>query len=151
MGSNKILFLDPRHTMFLILFCSGCTTISPEQKGVYEQGYRSGVREQMRGIAASFQGGNFPYYHWTRPMVQDVTIPAHVSNGVFIPEHKEMVIIQPGEWAASPSYPINTQPKENYADHVQNMDMAVSVITHLPGGMGRPATADTDPKSKDHS
>ena len=84
-------------------------------------------------------------------MVQDVRVPAHVANGVFIPEHKEMAIIQPGEWAAGPSYPINTQPKENYADHVQDMDMAVPDITHLPGGGGRPAAADTDSKSKDRS
>ena len=135
----------------IIFLCCGCSTITPEQKSMYEQGYRSGVQEQMRQIAASFQGGNFPYYHWTQPMVQDVAVPAHVSNGVFIPEHKEMVIIQPGEWAASPSYPINTQPKENYADHIQSMDMAVFDITHLPGGMGQPAAADASSKSKDHS
>ena len=128
----------------------GCAAMSPEQKGVYEQGYRTGVREQVQQIAAGFQGGNFPYYHWAQPMVQDVRVPAHVANGIFIPEHKEMVIIQPGEWAASPAYPINTQPKEKYADHVQSMDMAVPDITHLPGGVGRPAAADAGPKSQDH-
>ena len=134
----------------LILLCSGCSTITPQQKSVYEQGYRTGVREQMRQIAADFQGGNFPYYHWTRPMVQDVMVPAHVANGVFVPEHKEMVIIQPGEWAISPSYPINTQPKEKYAEHVQDKDIVVSDITHLPGGTGQSAVADLGPKGGDH-
>ena len=134
----------------LILFYSGCSTASPKQRGIYEQGYRAGVKEQMHQIAADLQGGNFPYYHWTRPMVQDVAVPAHVANGVFLPEHKEMVIIQPGEWAASPAYPINTQQKENYVDHVQDRGMAVSDITHLPGGMGRSTVSDGNTKDKDH-
>ncbi len=138
------------HFLFLIILLGGCTTISPEQKGVYEQGYRAGVGEQMRHIVASFQGGHFPYYHWTRPMVQDVNVPAHVANGVFIPEHKEMVIIQPGEWAVSPAYPINTQPKESYEHQAQNMDVAVSDITHLPGGVGQKRTDDAGPKGQDH-
>ncbi len=145
MEFNKIFFFP-----LVVLFCSGCATMSPEQKGVYEQGYRAGVGEQMRHIAASFQGGNFPYYHWTQPMVQDVNVPAHVANGVFIPEHKEMVIIQPGEWAVSPAYPINTQPKESYEHQAQDRNVAVSDITHLPGGVGQKRTDDAGPKGQDH-
>ena len=124
MGSNK-------PSIFLLILLCGCTTASPEQKSVYEQGYRTGVQEQMRQIAASFQGGNFPYYHWTKPMVQQVQMPAHVANGVFIPEHQELVIIKPGEWAMSPSYPISAQDKETYVER-EPEDMDVFDISDLP-------------------
>ena len=121
--------------LLLSIFClAGCSTVSPEQKPTYEQGYRAAIKEQMRGIAAQFQGGNFPYYHWTSPIVQDVHVPAHISNGVFIPEHKELVIIKPGEWALTPGYPINAQDKETqHATH----DMDVADITHLPQCVGQ--------------
>ena len=122
----------------MILFCAGCSTVSPKEKNIYEQGYRAGVQEQMHDIAGQFQGGNFPYYHWTQPMVQEVSIPGHLTNGVFIPEHKELVIIKPGEWALSPAYPIKTQDKEiNHAIH----DHDVSDITHLPQCVGQSACA----------
>ena len=45
--------------------------------------------------------------------MQNVQIPAHIENGVFIPEHSEPVVIDPGEWRNKPGYPINCPKKEN--------------------------------------
>ena len=124
-----------KNVMALILFCSGCSTVSSEQKQTYAQGYRAGVKEQVRAIAGQFQGGNFPYYHWTSPIVQEISVPGHISNGVFIPEHKEVVIIKPGEWAQSPAYPIQSQ-EESHERTMHYVDMDVADITHLPNGKG---------------
>ncbi len=128
MGSNLVL---------LLLFISGCSTLSPDEKQAYEQGYRSAAKEEMRTIAAEFQGGRFPYYHWESPIVQSVQVPGHISNGVFIPAHKELVIIKPGEWAQAPAYPISAS-KEEY-EGTDQMDVRTADITHLPGGHGEPA------------
>lgn len=122
--------------VLLFVLLIGCSTLSSPNKNIYEQGYRQGVQEQVKQIAAQFQGGEFPYYHWTAPIVQEVKIPAHIVNGVMIPEHNELVIIKPGEWAISPSYPIQAQERNNYDNQISYMDMDVSNITALPKGMG---------------
>ena len=111
------------------LFFDGCATASNESKVLYEQGYRRGVKEQMQLIAAKFQGGEFPYYHWAAPMVQDVRVPAHIEQGVFIPEHQELVIIKPGEWLKNQAYPIATQENQS---HEQNINTDVADITFMP-------------------
>jgi len=100
---------------------------------VYEQGYRQGVREHVEDIVQRFEGGDFPYFNWVAPIVQDVRIPAHVANGVFIPEHNELVIIKPGEWKKEPAFPINSS-KESYesSSTLQFMDGDVADITQLP-------------------
>lgn len=114
-----------------LIFLTGCTSFSdPLHKDVYAQGYRQGVKENIKDVAAQFQGGNFPYYHWTAPIVQDVRIPAHLTNGVMIPEHNELVIIEPGQWSIQRAYPIQTQ--ENKTDENKISYMDVSNITALP-------------------
>ncbi len=130
MGFHKVfLFL-------LSLLLAGCLTAPNTNKNIYEQGYRQGVQEQIRKVASEFQGGDFPYYHWTAPIVQEVRVPAHLTNGVMIPEHNELVIIKPGQWAISSGYPIQTQEGHNYDKQIFYMDMDVSNITALPQGMG---------------
>ena len=138
-----IKYLTSIIVMFLLL---GCTAIS--NKKVYEEGYRQGVQEQVKEIAASFQGGNFPYYHWAAPIVQEVRVPAHVANGVMIPEHNELVIIKPGEWALSNAYPIQTQENSNDSK-ISYMD--ISNLTPLPQGVGNAANAQRTTESEDHS
>ena len=61
----------------------------------------------MQDFAQTFYGNDFPYFYWESPIVQNVKIPAHIENGVFIPEHNEPVVIEPAEWRNKPSYPIN--------------------------------------------
>ncbi len=128
MGLNKYF------RSFLIIFLSGCATISPDQKKLYEQGYRAGLKEEIAKIAAQFQGGQFPYYHWGAPIVQDVAVPAHIEHGAFVPAHNELVLIKPGEWVKSPAYPITTTTQEN-TDHEYktNTDITGSTdITFVP-------------------
>ncbi len=123
----------------LLLICiSGCATTQGSVKQVYEQGYRAGVNEQMEAIAAKFQGGQFPYYQWTAPIVQDVRVPAHIANGVFVPEHNELVLIKPGEWQKSPAYPISGnkvtehQEKKDHEQSTSINDSDSADLTVLP-------------------
>ena len=74
---------------------SGCVTEKCIKKDESTEGHRQMV-------------GDFPYYHWNVPIVQEVNVPAQILNGVFIPEHKELVLIKPGQWAA--------KEKEKYAE-----------------------------------
>ncbi len=116
----------------VVLVCCGCASWRGNGQTptrVYEQGYRAGIKEQMDVIAAKFQGGQFPYYHWAAPIVQDLRVPAHIAHGVFIPEHNEIVLIKPGEWQKSPAYPIAIQEKEDYEqkqiDHGDTTNLTV--------------------------
>jgi hypothetical protein len=115
----------------LMLFVCGCAANSPSQKNLYQEGYRAAVKDEIKSIGAQFQGGHFPYYHWSAPIVQDVLVPAHIGNGVFIPEHKELVIIKPGEWAKTQGFPIATS-KEGYEGNTNDRPMDSADITHLP-------------------
>ncbi|MBI3601276.1 MAG: hypothetical protein HY209_00035 [Candidatus Omnitrophica bacterium] len=134
-----------------VALLTGCSTVEGQNKNVYEQGYRQGVKEQVQQVVAQFQGGNFPYYHWSAPIVQEVRIPAHLANGVMIPEHNELVIIQPGQWTISPAYPIQTQERNHYDNQILYMDMDVSNITALPAGVGRVGqSAERSPEEQDH-
>ena len=139
------------------LFCAGlvlltgCSTLLNNHKNVYEQGYRQGVQEQIKQVAAQFQGGKFPYYHWTAPIVQDVRIPAHLANGMMIPEHNELVIIKPGQWTTRPAYPIQRQEKNNYENQISYLDLDVANITSLPKSVGPASQGDErSPKDEHH-
>ena len=122
--------LNKNISILILVVASGCSTVSAPQRNVYEQGYRAGVKEQMDAIAAKFEGGNFPYYHWAAPIVQEVKVPAHIEQGVFIPAHNELVMIKPGEWMKNPSYPIQSQENKNYEDNSEHHGM--SDITFTP-------------------
>ena len=117
------------YCIVLMMFClAGCAHVCNLQKQTMAKG-------QAQSAAGQFQGGDFPYYHWASPMVQDVLVPAHIANGVFIPEHKEPVIIKPGEWAQSPATPIASQ-KETYERTTHDVGMDGIDITPLPYGNG---------------
>jgi hypothetical protein len=109
----------------------GCASNS---KSIYEQGYKQGVQEQVKQISSQFHGNNFPYFHWTSPIVQNVQVPAHLANGVMIPSHQELVIIKPGEWVLSPAYPIQNQQRNNNENKITYVDVAN--ITALPSSLG---------------
>ena len=112
----------------MIIFLAGCASAS------YNQGYQQGVHEQVRQIASELQGNNFPYYHWSSPIVQSVRVPAHLSNGVMLPEHSELVIIKPGEWVLNSAYPIQSQQRNNNENKIRYMDVAN--IPALPSDLG---------------
>jgi|GEM_PF-2322667 len=93
-----------------ILLLAGCSTFGGKNKA-FEAGYQVGARENIQEFASNFYGNDFPYFYWQSPIVQNVKIPAHIENGVFIPEHNEPVVIDPSQWRKTEGYPINC-PKE---------------------------------------
>jgi hypothetical protein len=97
----------------LVLLLTGCSTFGGKSK-TFEAGYREGSRENIQEFASNFYGNDFPYFYWQSPIVQNVQIPAHIENGVFIPEHNEPVVIDPAQWRKNEGYPINCpKSKEN--------------------------------------
>ena len=120
-----------------ILSLAGCSTLGFKNE-TFEEGYRTGVRENVQDFAKNFHGNDFPYFYWESPIVQDVRIPSHIENGMFIPEHNEPVMITPGDWRSKFTYPIacgkNNEYKNkedgNYA--VSNVDFNVRDITVTP-------------------
>ena len=77
-----------------------------KEKKAYEEGYRAGVREQLKKFKENFVDNQVPYYYWQSPVTQKVKVPAQIVNGLFIPAHYEYVIIQPGKWQQEYAYPI---------------------------------------------
>lgn len=120
-----------------LMFLSGCSGMwVSHSKDMYKKGYQEGVHEQVKQVAGEFQGGNFPYYHWVAPIVQEVRVPAHLSNSAMIPEHTELVIIQPGQWTMNQGYPIESQKRKNYENQASNSINDNSNITALPMRVG---------------
>ena len=118
-----------------LLFLAGCSTLGFKDR-TFEEGYRTGVRENVRDFAKNFHGNDFPYFYWESPIVQDVRIPSHIENGMFIPEHNEPVMIEPGEWRKSFTYPIACSKKDKKEEEksyaVSNVDFNVRDITVMP-------------------
>ena len=118
-----------------ILSLAGCSTLGFKNK-TFEEGYRTGVRENVQDFAKNFHGNDFPYFYWESPIVQDVRIPSHIENGMFIPEHNEPVMIEPGEWRKSFTYPIacgkKDKKEEEKSYEVSNVDFNVRDITVMP-------------------
>ncbi len=112
--------------IFVVMLLAGCATDTSKER-MYEQGYREGVREQVKTIAAQFKGGQFPYYQWQQPLVQEVEVPAHIQGGVFIPAQKQMVIIKPGQWVHEFSYPIASS-KDKGVEHETNDSHCMGVV-----------------------
>ena len=128
MSSYKYFIL-----MINVFIVSGCASISEHHsKDIYKEDYRKIVQEEVKQIVSEFQGGQFPYYHWTAPIVQNVEVPAHLSNGVMIPNHQELVIIKPGEWSMNSAYPINTQQRKEHENKNSNVDSNIADLTPMP-------------------
>ena len=118
-----------------LLSLAGCSTLGFKNE-TFEEGYRTGVKENVQDFAKNFHGNDFPYFYWESPIVQDVRIPSHIENGMFIPEHNEPVMITPGDWRNKFTYPIACGKKDkkeeegNYA--VSSASLSVRDITVLP-------------------
>lgn len=119
---------------YLVLACLFLASCASTPKSQYEKGYRQSVQQEVKQVVAQFHGGNFPFYHWSSPIVQEVLVPARLSNGVMIPEHKQLVIIKPGEWIHSGAYPIKSQEGKGYDNQISYMDMDVADIDHPSSG-----------------
>jgi hypothetical protein len=91
----------------------GCGTLaSPSARGVppgaIAQAYQQGVRDAHAQFAA--ETGSDPRATWVAPVVQEVWIPAQVVNGLFIPGHREWVVIHPAAWQRSSPIPAKPAP-----------------------------------------
>lgn len=118
--------------VFIIVLLTGCAASDIQKKKIYSAEYRKEVSQRMAAVVSEFK--NTQTYHWKKPITQEVMVPAHIANGVFIPAHKEIVIIKPGEWTLSPASPIVSK-EEAYEEGVR-LDISSADITHLPGGHG---------------
>jgi len=124
-----------RLMMFVLhmLFLSSCSAAFGQHRHGYEEGFRQGAKDHVQAVGDQFQGVKFPFYHWQAPIVQEVLTPAHISNGVMIPEHHQLVIIQPGEWVMDESNSIQSQQRkkhDNQASYSNSRD--ISNLTVLP-------------------
>lgn len=134
---------------------AGCASMKSGHAGdpkdskdsIYEEGYRKGVSENLNSVVEKLNGNDFPYLAgtWSEPITQEVRIPAHVQNGIFYPEHNELVIITPGEWKRNNPFPIKADQKDfrKSEDNVDTINAQVTDITAMPNQFGPkgPATA----------
>jgi hypothetical protein len=105
-----------RRPVSLALLASGlvgCAMVSPpSQRGAapaaIAHAYEQGVRDAHAQLAA--ETGADIRATWTASVVQEVWIPAQVVNGVFIPGHREWVVIHPAEWQRSSQIPARRAP-----------------------------------------
>ncbi len=118
MGLNRVLLLSI--CVFFVTGCSG-TVVT---KRAYDKGYKRGLAQKVDDAVEEIKKqGNSPYVNWYAPIVQEVVVPAHINNGVFIPEHKELVIINPGSWKANSGYEIKNQIKNGDAVDYQKINL----------------------------
>ena len=74
----------------------GCASLTPSRPSevapaAIAHAYEQGVRDAHAQLAA--ERGADPRAMWTVPVVQEVWIPAQIVRGVFLPGHREWVVI----------------------------------------------------------
>ena len=79
----------------------GCATLAPpSDRGVapaaIAHAYQQGVRDAHAQLAA--ETGANPRAPWSAPLVHEVWIPAQIVHGLFIPGHREWVVVHPADW-----------------------------------------------------
>jgi len=85
----------------LMIAMGGCASLGtphrPEPRlativRAYQQGVRDGAAqlhsERERDLRTP----------WTAPVVQEVWVPARIVDAIFIPAHREWVVIHPADW-----------------------------------------------------
>lgn len=135
----------------LVISLAGCSTLGKSNKSL-EEGYRAGVKQEMAKFTGNFYGNDFPYFYWESPIVQNVRIPAHIENGLFVPEHNEPVVIEPGDWRKSMAYPLHSPGAKEEAKKTEGgrdyafdyLNLNVRDITVLPQEFVRPGGAGQD-------
>lgn len=129
-----------------ILMIAGCTSARFSEQGVNAKNYQRAVKQQVSQILEEGHDKVLSDYHWNAPLVQEISIPGHIDQGAFIPEHKELVMIKPGEWIKEPD-DLVTQQKEKYVPNSEDNDLnTVADITSVPNHMG--ASGIVEPQGK---
>lgn len=96
----------------LLWLLSGCTATQPVDATpapeALRAAYRAGMEAALRGYQEQMLDNDFPYRHWSPPLVQRLWVPPRMTGGVFIPGHMDDVIIKPGAWKREFSAPLST-------------------------------------------
>lgn len=99
--------LDPRFAV-----PAGPEDWPPEQRRVIEaamsEAYRQGVREGLRQMVEGL--GRDPRWTWAAPVVQEIWVPPQIVNALYIPGHREWVLIRPAQWQAQFGLPLGPTP-----------------------------------------
>ncbi len=80
----------------------------PEADAAIADAYRRGVREALQQMVDGL--GHDPRWTWVAPVVQELWLPPHIVNGVYVPGHREWVLIQPGQWRVQFGLPLGPSP-----------------------------------------
>lgn len=85
---------------------------APEQRQLIEaamaEAYRRGAGDALRQMVEGL--GRDPRWTWAAPVVQEVWLPPQIVNAVYIPGHREWVLIRPGFWQAQFGLPLGPGP-----------------------------------------
>jgi hypothetical protein len=93
------------------IFFLGCAPLW-ESKPRWETEEKAINRSTISMIESEIAKGEIKSKLYTKPVVQKVKVPAQIRGGVYIPEHWEYVIIQPGEYVLND--PDAIEQGENY-------------------------------------
>jgi hypothetical protein len=76
--------------------CAGLDAGHGPGPAALARAYNHGVRDALAQLSAARR----PDLHhaWTAPVVQEVWVPARIVDAVFVPAHREWVVIHPAEW-----------------------------------------------------
>ncbi|MBE0427210.1 MAG: hypothetical protein IBX72_11285 [Nitrospirae bacterium] len=109
---KQIIFLT-----FIAIFFFGCAPLWKSEPR-WEMEEKAINRSTMSMVESEIAKGEFKSRLYTKPVVQKVKVTAMIRGGVYIPEHWEYVIIQPGEYVLNDPDAIE-QGEENQQRHVR--------------------------------
>ncbi len=99
--ASTLSFLAPGHP-------GPAAETRPDNDAAVADAYRRGVREALQQMIDGL--GHDPRWTWVAPVVQEVWLPPHIVNGVYVPGHREWVLIQPGQWRVQFGLPLGPPP-----------------------------------------
>ncbi len=135
--------------IFILMF-AGCATARFSEQSMNVKSYQHAVKQQVSQILEEGHYKVMPDYHWSAPLVQEISIPGHIDQGAFIPEHKELVMIKPGEWIKE-SEDFVIQQKEKYVPNSEDHDFnTVADITSVPNHLGASGTVEYQGKGRNN-
>jgi hypothetical protein len=86
----------------LMIAMAGCASLGMPHRpepglATIVRAYQEGVRDGAAHLGSEHERDlRTP---WTAPVVQEVWVPARIVDAIFIPAHREWVVIHPAEWA----------------------------------------------------
>jgi hypothetical protein len=92
--------------------CAGFDAGRGASPAALARAYDQGVRDALAQL--SVERAPDLHHIWTAPVVQEVWVPARIVDAVFVPAHREWVVIHPAEWRrqARPTAPHSGRPPQ---------------------------------------